>query len=318
MNILVTGGTGFIGSNLTRALLAAGHRVSITGNHNENTIPDGIVKLYVPGLTGIDWTSLAKEKIDAVFHLAANNYTQDEDEIGMLKANLDGPSYLFNFLYDWCGCKKFIFASSAAVYGSQPTPFVENHTRIEPLTPYGRSKAMFDDFAMKFAKNRRGVSAVGLRYCNVFGAGESHKQTRSSMIYQIIGAILSKSKPSLFQGSYKRDWIYIDDVVKANLKALDWNGVDIFNCAGGISISFEEIVQMVCDHLGLSVDINWIDNPIKDTYQSITQCNIDRIKKHLKFQPSDFKTNLIKCIDMITGDALNMGHPACFAPINRQ
>jgi ADP-L-glycero-D-manno-heptose 6-epimerase len=296
MNILITGGTGFVGHFLASTLLAEKNKIFVTGR--ERNIPKGTI-FCDTYLTGLNWTALSKENIDVVYHQAANNDTQSLDETDMIKANFDAPCYLFNSLYRF-GCRKFIYASSTAVYGNSPAPYVEDETIVNPLTIYGKSKAMFDEFAMNFAKERPNSSVIGLRYCNVYGEGEQHKGKRASMIYQMLDRFLTSQSwssmvgpnycsPSLFEfGEQSRDWIYIKDVVKANLLALKYNVSNIYNCASGVATSFNRLVEIMNQikfgdkkHEWV---VNYIKNPIEETYQNNTCCNIDKIQKELGFE----------------------------------
>ena len=291
MQILVTGGTGFIGGALTRELLKQGHNVFVTGK--EQHVPPGAVMLNTH-LTGLNWTALSKKNIDVVYHLAANNDTQNQDEDDMIRANFDAPCYMFNAMHRF-GCKKFIYASSTAVYGNEPAPYFEDTTPLNPLTIYGKSKAMFDAFAMNFAEQRPDISVIGLRYCNVYGEGEQHKGKRASMIYQLLdkfynGYLWSDmvgpnyQSPALFEfGEQSRDWIYIQDVIKANLLALDYKGSNIYNCGSGVATSFNRLVEIINEIKGKNWKVNYIPNPIAETYQNYTCCNIDKIQKDLGF-----------------------------------
>jgi len=279
MNILVTGGTGFVGSAITYDLLKKDHKVFVTGRE---LVQQGAILLNIH-LTGLDWTWLKKQNIEAVYHQAANNDTQSTDEDDMLQANYFAPCYMFNTLYRF-GCRKFIYASSTAVYGNSPAPYIENETTISPLTYYGKSKAMFDEFAMNFAKERKDASVIGLRYCNVYGHGEQQKQKRASMIYQLLACFYAGETPSLFEfGEQKRDWIYIEDVVKANCLALDCNVSDVYNCASGKSTSFNRLVEIINEIKYTDWSVNYIKNFIADTYQTDTCCNISKIQNDLKF-----------------------------------
>ncbi|MFI5343966.1 MAG: NAD-dependent epimerase/dehydratase family protein [Chlamydiales bacterium] len=281
MNILITGGTGFLGSAITKNLLADGHKVFVTGR--EPNVPNGAI-LCNTHLTGLNWTALSKENIEVLFHYAANNDTQSQDEADMIRANFDAPCYLFNMLYRF-GCRKFVYASSAAVYGNSPAPYVEDETPLEPLTIYGKSKVMFDKFAMDFAKERRDVSVIGLRYSNVYGEGEQHKGRRASMIYQMIDKLYTGENIQLFEfGDQERDWIYIDDVVKANKLTLKHRISGIYNCGTGVATSFNRLLEIINQVYRLFPRKPiYIQNPIAETYQNHTCCNIDKIKKDLNF-----------------------------------
>ena len=167
MRILVTGGTGFIGSNIARALLERGDDVLITGHDAEQKIPGFSGKMLQPTFIGIDWGTLGN--LDAVIHEAAINETQSKDEKEMMRANVDASLALFERAAE-SGCTKFVYASSTAVYGDGAVPYKEDQT-LKPLTPYARSKIVLEEKATEFAKTHPGIIVVGLRYCNVYGGG---------------------------------------------------------------------------------------------------------------------------------------------------
>lgn len=278
--ILVTGGTGFVGSHLVRALLDAGHHVLITGTQGEQTSECGIVGYQ---LVDLDWSKL--EALDATFHLAANNDTLDLDYDRQVKANWDEPTRMF-FKLQERGCKNFVYASSCAVYGDSPAPYIEGVTKPKPLNPYGTSKAMFDENAMEFSKTSK-VKIVGLRYSNVYGPGEEHKGRRSSMIHQILSKIRANESVSLFKyGEQQRDWVYIKDVIAMNLAALEYKDSGIFNCGSGEARSFNDIVGIMNNLLNKNVVPTYIDNPCQDRYQNHTQCCMEKAAKLMNFKPS--------------------------------
>jgi len=292
MRILVTGGTGFIGSTISRQLAEQDHDVLITGTQSENVPPN--VKLLPLHLTGIDWTAI--EYVDAVFHEAAINDTTFKDKRQMLRANFYGAITLFNLLLGK-GCKKFIYASSTATYGDSPAPYIEGKTKLNPLNIYAESKALFEEFAEEFGNGNKGlgISVVGLRYCNVYGPGEGHKGKRMSMIGQIARTLIRGERPKLFSdGEQKRDWIYVDDVVSANLAALNFEGTDIFNCGSGQATSFNTITELLNKGLNLNIEPEYISNPYEGAYQNHTECDMSKAKKLLKFKP---KFDIVKGIN---------------------
>lgn len=317
MNILVTGGTGFIGNALSTALIEEGHTVYITGR--EDRVPYG-AKLLNLHLTGLDFTALSKKNIEAVFHEAANNDTQSTDEDDMVRANFDAPAYLFNMLERF-GCRKFIYASTTAVYGNEPAPYIEDVTPRNPLTFYGKTKRSFEDFATNFGKQRPKISVIGLRYCNVYGHGEQHKGKRASMIYQMLDRFYTSHTweplvgpnyccPKIFEfGEQSRDWIYIDDVVKANLLALKHPGSGIYNVGTGVATSFNRLVEIMNEIKGTKWAVEYIKNPIAGTYQDYTCCNIDKIKKDMGFSV-DYPIELGITRMMEFFDFMNQTHPS--------
>lgn len=280
LKILVTGGSGFVGSNLIKNL--SQHQVLAIGNDVEQKLPDNVEILNIH-FNGINWHKL--NNVDVVFHQGANNDTQSMDHSEMDRANYWSAVELFNKLYEG-GCRKFIYASSTAVYGNSPLPYNEASTLLDPLTPYAKSKADFDRFAMIFGETKN-CSVVGLRYCNIYGPGECHKGKRSSMIRQIALKMINEESPKLFKmGEQKRDWVYVDDVVQLNLLALKYSSYGIFNCASGVASSFNEIVDVINAELGTSILPIYIDNPIGPTFQNMTLCNINKSRFFLGYHPN--------------------------------
>jgi ADP-L-glycero-D-manno-heptose 6-epimerase len=277
MRILVTGGSGFIGSNLVKKLLYLGHDVLTTGNHLENEIP---VPILEPGLFGIDWDQIGK--IDVLYHLAANNLTTSTNRSEMFFSNSVSSAKLFHELYKR-NCKKFIFASSTAVYGNQPAPYKEGVTEIAPLNAYAESKAVFESFCKNFYND---IDIVCLRYSNVYGPGECHKKTRASMICQILKRLLFGKNPKLFKdGNQKRCWLHVSDCVSANIKALDFKGFGIFNCGNEIVHSFNELLSICNYFCKTNIEAEWIDNPYFEKYQDYTCCDLTNVRHALNWEP---------------------------------
>lgn len=288
MNILITGASGFIGNSILQYIKNYNYNIFALGTQNE---------LAVDGCTFIDYENFDfkhfNEKIDIVFHQAANNDTQSNDKNKMLLNNYYEPCRLFDHLYN-NGCRKFIYASSCAVYGNAEVPYLEKNINITPLTYYGVSKKMFDDFAMNFKED---VSVIGLRYSNVYGSNEFHKNKRASMIFQIINKIKNNLNINLFKnGEQKRDWIHIDDIVKINIECVSLNCKEIINCGSGIAVSFNEIVKIVEKHFNWTGTVNFIDNDIDKTYQSLTCCNINKLKELLNITPKNVELGVEETI----------------------
>jgi ADP-L-glycero-D-manno-heptose 6-epimerase len=293
MNILLTGGTGFIGFNLAKKILELNNNLTITGVKTENQFNMDCKFLHL-GLGSID--NYLKNK-DCVFHLAANNDTLDYDKEEMFRNNLYDPIELFHKAYEY-GCRKFIYASSTAVYGNQNGPFTEE-TTPNPLNCYAESKLLFDEFAKKFEIEKGDVSIIGLRYCNVYGPNECHKNKRSSMIFQLYNKIKNNEKPKLFKyGEQKRDWCYIKDVVEANLKCLDYKGSGIFNIANGNSVTFNELVNIINNKLNKKIEIEYIDCNFLERLQTNTECDVSKAKNLLGWIPKyNMKSGIEDYID---------------------
>lgn len=282
MRTLVTGGTGFVGSNLAFELEKQGHDVVVIGSRAE------------PVLAGFSGTVLYREngrlplesigKIDVLFHQGANADTSILDREKMFQDNVEDSRILFEYALK-NGAHHITYASSTAVYGNLPTPYREDGP-VAPLNPYGESKAALDTYAMDFARNNPAVRVIGLRYCNVYGPREAHKGKMASMIYQL-ATQMRRGNPRIFKwGEQKREHIYVKDVVEANIRSLTANKSAFVNCSSGAPVSFNELVRILNEVLGLDRVPEYIDNPYEGLYQNHIECDISRMADVLGFRPA--------------------------------
>lgn len=295
MKILVTGASGFIGSNIVQSLVK-NHEVIAIGSRSENKVRG--VKLFVSThLQGIDWDRIPP--VEAVIHQAANNDTLCQDEQEIMRSNVGDTKLLMEKTHEK-GCKKFICASSTAVYGNEPAPYKEEDTKCNPLNLYGKSKVAMEQLGKEFAE-KSDMVFIALRYCNVYGPGESHKGHRASMIYQLIKQMMAKKSPKLFKhGEQKRDWVHVTDVVRANLSALQYSQSNVFNCGSGHAYTFKQLVNWINDELGESwpqfrIIPTFIDNPNEAAYQTHTECDMEKAKRELNFIPEIDTKEGVRC-----------------------
>jgi ADP-L-glycero-D-manno-heptose 6-epimerase len=262
-------------------LLRDGHEILITGHDAEQPIPGFQGKYLQPSFRGIDWEAI--QKVDCLFHQAAINNTTLLDEREMLRANVESAQEMFCRLAQ-AGCCRFVYASSTAVYGDAPAPYQEDGP-FNPLNPYARSKKLLEDFAAQFAREHPDATVVGLRYCNVYGPRENHKGKRASMIFQLAQQ-MQKGNPRLFKhGEQKRDYLYVDDAVRANLLAAEARQSCVVNCGSGTAVSFNDLVGRLNELLGVRREPEYIENPYADRYQSHTECDMTLAKGQLGFAP---------------------------------
>jgi ADP-L-glycero-D-manno-heptose 6-epimerase len=201
----------------------------------------------------------------------------------MCDANVVRPSRLFDRLVKH-GCKNFVYASSCSIYGKAVPPFFEAQDP-QPLNSYARSKLIFEGYAKKLSK-QKDIKAVGLRYSNVYGYGESHKGARASMVHQITERAVCGREVVLFKnGEQMRDWIYIDDVIAANLLAMNSQVPGIMNVGSGTSISFNDLVGLIGKVVGKDLQVRYIECDFQSSYQSHTYVNLKHSEETYGFQP---------------------------------
>ena len=299
MKCLVTGGAGFIGSNLAIHLGELGHEV---------TVIDNFISGHLNNLTGFGGKIISGDEetvfdinnsFDVVFHQAAITDTTIDDKEKMFKNNVEGFKHILNF----CENKecKLVYASSAAVYGLGKVPMKEDQ-ELEPLNIYGRSKVESDRIAERYCEKIKTV--VGLRYFNVFGPREHYKGKMASMIYKLALQIKAGKRPRIFSyGEQSRDHIYVKDVVDANVKAMSYEGFDIFNVGTGIETNFNDLIYNINNALGTSFDPEYFDNPYIGSYQNYTLADMSNTQKRLgfkaKYNVSEGIVDYLKWLDSI-------------------
>ncbi len=284
-HVLVTGGSGFIGSNLALEIQARFPEARITviddfrGSSFKNLLG------FKGDVLGLDvaqkeWLEIVKDRpFEAVFHLASITDTTVLDERKMIFDNVEGFRNVLALALE----KKadVVYASSAAVYGSQSTPMKEEDAG-KPNNIYGFSKWTMDQIARTYEGK---LKLVGLRYFNVFGPGEFFKGAAASMIYQLAKQMMAGKRPRIFKwGEQKRDFIYVKDIVAATLKAREAKRNTILNVGTGQSTSFNEVIEALNEGLGTRLEPDYFDNPY-DFYQNFTQADISRLKRETGFEP---------------------------------
>jgi ADP-L-glycero-D-manno-heptose 6-epimerase len=289
--IIVTGGAGFIGSNLILGLNAQGYDDILVVDHLRNGIKyrnligcqfsDYLDKTVF--LERIKQGVFDKEPITAVFHQGACSSTVEWDGYYMMDNNYEYSKTLF--LY--CQRRKipFIYASSAAVYGIG-TMFKEEPDYESPLNVYGFSKFQFDQY-LRRQQDKFTAQVVGLRYFNVYGPREEHKGNMASVAFHLNHQLKLSDTISLFEGcdgyadgEQRRDFIYVGDVVNINLWALENPHVSgIFNAGTGRSQTFKEVANAVISFHQRG-QISYIPFPehLKGCYQSYTQANLENLR----------------------------------------
>lgn len=286
---IVTGGAGFIGSNLVRAL----NRRGIDDILILDDLTNGEKHLGLNSLDFIDlvdwrdlaggWDELMGDDIEAVFHQGANSDTMEVDGSLMLAANFESSKeILFACLEHEV---PLFYASSAAVYGSGASGFREELACEDPLNIYAYSKFLFDQLVRRCASDADS-QVVGLRYFNVYGPQEMHKGRMASVVYHFYNQLRADGEVRLFEGSedFRRDFIHVDDVVAVNMWMLENPGVSgIFNCGTGKSRSFLDIAEIMLAHkqlFGRDFEITRVPFPeaLVGKYQAFTEADLDGLR----------------------------------------
>lgn len=299
--ILITGGAGFIGSNLAfyfqenhpeaKVIVLDSFRSGETlsnGNlrsfgHFKNLI--GFRGEVISGDINDRDVLLSLElnyKFDYIFHEAAISDTTALEQDLMIRTNVNAYKDLLELAITHGA--NMIYASSAATYGNAPSPQRVGYEA--PQNVYGFSKLCMDNLSREYM-GKSESKIVGLRYFNVYGAREYFKNTTASMILQFGHQILFGKNPRLFEGSDKilRDFIYIEDIIQANIKAMSAKESGIFNVGTGKARSFQDIVDILQKELGTTLPCEYIPNPFVGSYQFHTEADISTTKEMLGYEP---------------------------------
>ncbi len=284
-HVIVTGGSGFIGSNLTLEIQERYPNAQITviddfrGASFKNLLGfKGDVMAY--NVAEPQWMAHFKNRpLDVIFHIGSITDTTVLDEKKMMFDNVEG----FRNILELAQQKnaEVVYASSAAVYGSQDTPMKESDGG-KPNNIYGFSKWILENLARSYEGK---VKAVGVRYFNVFGPREFYKGHASSMIYQLYLQMKAGKRPRIFtDGEQKRDHVYVKDVVEGTLLALKAKTNTVLNVGTGRATSFNEIIAALNEALGTQYAPDYFDNPY-NFYQNFTQADLTHARKTTGYQP---------------------------------
>src|SRR3984885_14312797 len=296
--LLVTGGAGFIGSNIVASLNEAGitdiavNDILGTGPKWRNLAQRRLAE-FVPAVDLLGW--LEGRKLDAVVHMGAISSTTEADVDLLMEHNF----ILSLRLLEWCAQSRtpFIYAPSAATYGDGGSGFVDDWSsaglaRLKPLNPYGFSKHLFDQAVIERAarKEKMPPQWAGLKFFNVFGPNEYHKGEMMSLVAKRFDEAKAGKPIKLFKshrdgiadGEQRRDFIYIDDAVAATRWLIETPSVSgIFNVGTGEARSFRDLMVSMFAALGRQPLIDYIDVPvsIRDSYQYFTQAKTDNLRR---------------------------------------
>lgn len=298
--ILVTGGAGFIGSNIAGTLAdLTDYRVVVVDAFGatdkwRNLAKHRIFEIIAPGDVFF-WLEANKSELEAIVHMGAISSTTETDVDLILSTNFT----LSRGLWNWAAQnqKRFIYASSAATYGDGTAGFdddsrIEALSQLKPLNAYGWSKHLFDQFVTMAASGKHDAVPpqwVGLKFFNVYGPNEYHKEEQRSVVNQIYPHALHGRPVRLFHsyregvadGEQLRDFIYVKDCVKIVLWMLANSKVSgLFNVGTGKARSFKDLAHATFAAVGKPAAITYIDMPeeLRGKYQYLTEAKTDRLR----------------------------------------
>jgi UDP-glucose 4-epimerase len=302
MKCLVTGGAGFIGSHLSNELIKKGHTVAVVDNlstgFEKNLNPQAI--FYKADITDFGKTDdiLLKEKPEIIFHLAAQIDVRksDEDPVFDAQNNILASFNLIKTAHQ-AGAKKIIFASTGgAIYGdteNRPTPEGEKEW---PLSPYGIAKLAVDKF-LNYYHRTRGMNYISLRYGNVFGPRQN-PHGEAGVVAIFINKMRENNQPIINgDGKQTRDYVYVDDVVEANMLALEnFDKSGIYNVGTGRETDVNYLFQEINKHFGEKFKEE--HGPPKQGEQKTSCLSFEKIKNVLGWEPKiNFEEGIKKTIE---------------------
>jgi nucleoside-diphosphate-sugar epimerase len=297
MRVLVTGGSGFIGSHLVEALLRRGAVVrvldSLVTGHRAN-LAHALARVAGQGECTFvrgditDWATVREmvRGIDFILHQAALPSVQRsvEDPLTSNAVNVEGTLNVLVAARD-AGVKRVVFASSSSVYGDAPQlPKVE-HMAPNPLSPYAVSKLAAEQYCRAFTRVY-GLETVSLRYFNVFGPRQDPNSLYAAVVPRFIEAFLDHKRPIIYgDGMQSRDFTFIENVIQANLLALSAVGVagEAFNIACGESVNLQSVLQLLAEFIDQTVQPEYRAPRAGDVKHSLA--DISKAERMLGYRP---------------------------------
>lgn len=297
--ILVTGGAGFIGSNIAAALAARAVPVAICDRFRQGDKWRNIGKLELRDVvapeTLLQWLDANAAQVEAIVHMGAISSTTEPNVDLIVETNFR----LSMQLWRWCAAhaKRLVYASSAATYGAGERGFdddgsLEALAQLRPLNAYGWSKHVFDRWVARelATGGARPPQWVGLKFFNVYGPNEYHKGGMQSVVaqkYPLAAAgeaatLFRSHRPDVPDGGQQRDFVYVGDCAEVVLWLLEHPQVNgLFNLGTGEARSFADLARAIFAALKRPADLRYIDMPevIRPNYQYFTQANMERLRQ---------------------------------------
>ena len=286
MKFVVTGGAGFIGSHIAKSLINEGHTITIIDNLNTGKIENlkeilNQVDFVKGDIRDIELLKNKLKDVDGVFHEAALASVQES--FSKIKeytdVNVGGTENILKLAKEFGF--KIVYASSSSIYGNPSKIPIEEDDPKNPINPYAQTKLDDENLAVKYAQ--MGVRVIGLRYFNVFG--ERQSQTYAGVIKKFVKKVRNNEPPIINgDGQQTRDFVYVGDVVQANILAMKSNvNHEFFNIGTNSTITVLELANLIIDSFGLS--LKPVHGPELPGDVKITKADISRAKKLLNWEP---------------------------------
>ncbi|MGH3134855.1 MAG: SDR family oxidoreductase [Gaiellaceae bacterium] len=283
MKALVTGGAGFIGSNVVRALLARGDEVRVldnfsTGNRANLAGLVNDVELVEGELRSYERVHNAVRGVEVVFHLGALGSVPRsvQDPLTSGAVNVEGTLNVLLAARDE-GIRRVVFASSSSIYGTQPVLPLEESMAPDPISPYGVAKLAAERYCVSFTRVYHSFETVVLRYFNVFGPRQDPRSEYAAVVPRFITAIAAGAPVTIFDdGEQSRDFTYVDNVVAANLLAADAHGASgrIFNISAGAPTTVNRLAETIGGLLGGEVERRYLPprpGDLRDSWADVSE-----------------------------------------------
>ena len=291
MKYIVTGGAGFIGSHLVEELAKQNHEVVILDNLSYGKLENiaqflnkGSISFVNGSISDLDMLKRIFETADGIYHEAAIASVpfSVSNPLETHEANLSGTLNVLCAARD-CGVKKVVFASTAAVYGDKPELPKDEAMVPDTLSPYAVSKLSSEYYCSVFTQ-LYGIETTSLRYFNVFGPRQDPHSPYSGVMTKFISAVLRNEPITIFgDGAQTRDFVYVRDVVQANIRAMESHKSGIFNIGSGHRISVLTLAEIIMDIIGTTVPIKFAppaNGDVRDSFADITKA-----KQLLRYAP---------------------------------
>ena len=309
MKALITGGAGFIGSHIASRLIGDGHEVRVldnfsTGARSNLAAHDGDYDLIEGDMQSYERAHNAVQGCEVVFHQAAlpSVPRSIQDPLTSNAANVIGTLNILLASRD-SGVRRVVFASSSSIYGADLTLPKQEDRAPMPISPYAVAKLASEGYCRSFSEVY-GLETVALRYFNVFGPRQDPLSQYAAVIPRFITALLEGEAPVVFgDGEQSRDFTYIDNVIDANLRAAEAEGVSgqTFNIACGERISLNQLLEEIRGIVGSELEATYLDGRQGDVKHSLA--DISRARDQLGYEPLiDFNEGLLRTVEALRAE----------------